>query len=72
MSKRITTATVNRAIAERGGKEILINGKGYFYFWEGDAPDWQSSSVYVCRLNDLTLEQWIAEWEAKRNEHAKR
>ena len=69
---RLTIAAINRAIADKGGKEILIKGNGYFYFWEGDAPDWRSSSVYVYRLNDLTLEQWIADWEAKRNEHAKR
>lgn len=66
---RLTIAAINAEIAKRGGKEILIKGNGYFYFWEGDAPEWHSSSVYVFRLNDLTLDQWIADWETKRNEH---
>lgn len=68
---RLTIAAINQAIANKGGKEILVKGNGYFYFSDGDAPDWQSSAVYVYRLNDLTLEQWIAEWENKRNEHHK-
>lgn len=69
MSKRLTIASINAAIKAKGGNEILYKGNGYFYFWEGDAPDWHSSSVMVYRLNDLTLEQWVNEWERMRDEH---
>lgn len=53
-------ATVNKAIAHLNLE--LVKGYGYFWF---DSPDLlvSSASVYVPRLNDLTLEQWVEEAE---------
>ncbi len=55
--------TINNSLAVRGVKERLIKGNGYFYFSEGDASRWHSTSVYVNRLKALTLEQWLNEWK---------
>jgi hypothetical protein len=63
----LTLKRVNKAIKELGGEEVLVKGDGYYYFWEGTAPDWKSSSVMVCRLNQLTLEQWIEEYKSLKN-----
>jgi hypothetical protein len=68
---RLTLKKVNAAIAERGGKEVLVKGDGYFYFADGDAYDWDSSGVYVFTLNELPLERWIEEWQDRRDEYRK-
>lgn len=60
----IKLATINKAIAALGGKEILVKGSDYFYFTEGEAFKWERSSVYVFKLNDLTLEQWLEEYKS--------
>lgn len=36
----------------------LYKGKGYWYFVYDDGCVYQDRSVYVYRLNELTLEQW--------------
>jgi len=36
-----------------------VQGAGYLYFTDGESSAWYSSSVPVCRLNHLTLEQWL-------------
>jgi hypothetical protein len=35
---------------------------GYFYFWSEDSADWIDRTVRVEALNELTLEQWVAEY----------
>ncbi len=57
-------ATVNRAIRKLDPTAELIKGKGYFYFdgesIGGMSPKWgRSNSVYVYKVSDLTLEQWV-------------
>ena len=61
---RLTLKKVNAALAAKGIPERLVQGNGYLYFVEGDAAGWYSSSVAVWRLNDLSLEQWLAEHKA--------
>ncbi len=56
---RFNTRSINRAIRELGGSEILVRGDGYWYFAEGMASNWPAASVYTMRLHDLTKEQWI-------------
>ena len=51
--------TVNNALRNAGYAEQLVRGRGYFYFVEGDAPKWYSSSVLVYRLDAFTPAQWI-------------
>jgi hypothetical protein len=63
-SNRITRKMVNDALRERGRDESLREGDGYFYFGGGDAVHWLTSTVRVSRLSDLTLEQWLAEFDS--------
>jgi hypothetical protein len=63
---RLTFRAVNAALAAAGAAEVLTKGDGYFYFMEGDAHCWPATMVYVTRLNDLTVEQWIGEWRSLR------
>lgn len=60
---RLTLKTVAKALVAEGfpADIELVQGNGYLYFAGGDAHTWYSSSVYVCRLNHLTLDQWITE-----------
>jgi hypothetical protein len=39
-------------------------GDGYFNFGGGEAVNWLSSSVMVKRVSDLTLEQWLKEFDS--------
>jgi len=58
--------TVTKKLKELGFTDELFKGKDYFYFWGDDASTWYSSSVYVTRLNELTLDQWIEEYNTLR------
>jgi hypothetical protein len=60
---RVTRKIINDALRARGRDESLREGEGYFYFGGGDAVNWLSTSVMVKKLSDLTLEQWLAEFE---------
>jgi len=55
----ISIPAVNRAIAHLGDIE-LVKGNGYFYF-AGDTVSVWAESVYVYRINELSLERWIEE-----------
>ena len=59
---RLTLVAVNKALSDLGAKEVLVKGAGYYYFCEGEADRWPQCSVYVYRLNHLSLKQWIEEW----------
>jgi hypothetical protein len=52
---------VNRALRAAGRDERLVKGRGYYYFWGGDAASWPSSSVYVSHADVLSVEEWLAE-----------
>jgi hypothetical protein len=54
---------VNNALRAWGRDESLREGDGYFYFGGGEAVHWLSSSVMVRRISDLTLDQWMGEFE---------
>jgi hypothetical protein len=53
---------VNAALKARGEEPRLRAGRGYYYF-DGPAIAWPSSSVYIYRADDLTLDQWLAEYD---------
>ena len=42
-------------------------GDGYFYFANGEYEEWNSTGVYVYRLNELSLERWVEEWKYRRD-----
>lgn len=63
---RVTSATVNKALAAAGHAERLYKGHSdsgqvYWYFGEGDAADWYETMVCVPRVSDLTVAQWLEE-----------
>jgi hypothetical protein len=60
---RVTRKIVNDALRARGRDESLREAEGYFYFGGGEAVNWLSSSVMVRRISDLTLEQWLKEFD---------
>jgi hypothetical protein len=63
-ANRTTTKAVNDALRARGRDESLRRGgPHYFYFGGGEAVHWLSSSVMMSRLSDLTVKQWIQEFD---------
>lgn len=59
--KRLTIASVNKALREWGIVGELVQGNGYLYFSGDDFDNCRSTSVAVCWLNDLSLVGWLAE-----------
>ena len=54
--------TRNQIIKKIGNPNLnLYEGEGYFYFVYDDGKWWryEDQSVYVRRLNHLTLDQWV-------------
>ena len=56
---RLTINAVTKAIRALGNEDELVRGNGYFYFAGPTAAGFYSQSVYVYRLTDLTLDQWV-------------
>jgi hypothetical protein len=42
----------------------LVKGEGYYYFAGPSTEGWHTTMVCVYRLNDLTLAQWLSEFES--------
>lgn len=63
MARRLTIRAVNAALLKNGLRVEIVGGSGYFYFmpldtragWVNEVP-----SVYVPRLNDLSLDEWVS------------
>jgi hypothetical protein len=62
-TNRVTRKMINDALRERGRDESLRPGDGYFYFGGGEAVNWLTNSVRVQRVSDLTLEEWLEEFD---------
>ena len=58
-----TVAAVNRELKALGEAPRLRRGAGYYYF-DGDACSWPSSSVYVYRADELSVAEWLAEYRS--------
>lgn len=63
---RITLKQVNEALKNAGVGAELVKGKDYFYFVSlngSESPElWQNgTSVYVPKLNDLNIDEWVRE-----------
>jgi hypothetical protein len=67
---RLTLKAINAELARRGHRVLLARGDGYFYFRYGEASDWLDRTIRVSKLSDLTVEQWVQEFERlkKRNQ----
>lgn len=53
--------TINNVFSAAKLPLELVRGKGYFYFVFDDGKRYDTLSVMVYRLNDLTLAQWVDE-----------
>lgn len=69
---KLTTATVNKELKRLGFEERLYRGNGYYYFAEGGTPYWESSSVFVPAVTDLTLQEWVDEVVDRKKEEESR
>jgi hypothetical protein len=56
-------ATVNANLKALGKNSRLRRGRGYYYF-DGDALAWPSSSVYVYRSDALSVAEWMDQFFA--------
>lgn len=54
-------STVNRALVAVGIQAELFRGQDYFYFVGPDVENSPRSIVYVPRLTDLSLAEWVEE-----------
>jgi hypothetical protein len=63
MKNKVTRKMVNDALRGRGRDESLREGEGYFYFGGGEAVSWLSPTVMVQKLSDLSLEEWMREFD---------
>ena len=59
MKSVLTMKRVNDAFAVMGIPERLGRAKGYFFFFGGNAAKWTKASVFVAKLNDKTLAEWV-------------
>lgn len=68
--KRITLKTVNKAIHAEFPDISLVKGEGYFYLIPDNDKGLEligshpSTSIYVYKLNELTVEQWLEDVRA--------
>lgn len=53
----LTLKKVNKILKDLGSQENLVKGKDYYYFVDGNSYNWETSSVMVMRLNDLSRKQ---------------
>ena len=54
----ITIKSVNKMIASKGILAEIVKGDGYYYFTGSDVELAEYTSVYVFKLNDMTMQQW--------------
>jgi len=52
-----------RSHIEKAYGITLMKGDGYFWF-DGEAVDTNATGVYVYRVTDLTVDEWISEAKA--------
>jgi hypothetical protein len=63
---RLHLKTVNDELAKRGYTARLEKGEGCFHFQSGEAAEWLDRTVRTRKINDLTLKEWIAEFQRLR------
>lgn len=66
---RESAAHVGEELAQNDINGLLAAGDGYFYFWSGEAAGWLDRTVQVERVNDLSLEEWVARFHALRRKN---
>jgi hypothetical protein len=66
---RITLSNINKALKAKGYDVELIRGKEYFYFIGFSVESWKTTSVNVFHLTDLSVEEWVKEYERLKAEN---
>jgi hypothetical protein len=67
-----TVADVNKILASQGHGERLCKGEGYVYWHSGTTPQWPESIVYVYRLTELTIRQYLEDHQYRVQQHLSR
>ena len=62
----MTIPKVNAELARRGIEATLVNARGYFYFKGPEPSGWLDRTVRVKRICELTLQQWVGEYDRLR------
>jgi hypothetical protein len=60
---RLTQKSITAELKRLGHEARLESGDGYFYFLGLEPAAWIDKTVKVPKVNSLTLEQWVAEYE---------
>jgi hypothetical protein len=64
-----TVASANAALKAAGYKERLKRGNGYYYFYDGDATKWFSSSIPTNSIASYTSSMIIRERNQLANDY---
>lgn len=62
----LTLNQINKAVQAKYPRVMVCRGEGYFYLWsEDEALQLKIAGLYdnnigVCKVNHLSLEQWVA------------
>ncbi len=62
-TKRLTKKAIDKAIAHTNLSLTYTPGDGVFYFIDRTTGYPVGETVYVARMNHLTLDQWVANAE---------
>lgn len=63
---RLTIKKINQKVQEIEQGWELVKGEGYFYWSHStDLSYLDCASIPVYKVNDLTLDQWIAEFKGR-------
>ena len=63
MAARVTLKAINGELARLGVTTRLAKAGGYFVFQFGEAAGWLDRTVQAAKVSDLTLEQWVGEYQ---------
>lgn len=68
-SRPQTVGDLNKFFKSKGIKERIVHDRknGYFYFIDGDSETWDSTGVYTYRVNQMTYDMWLDEYETLKN-----
>lgn len=67
----LTLKSLNREVKKLFPGYELVKGSDYFYIWGPDTEMWDSTMIYVAKLNHFTLDQWLDELKFKFNQNGR-
>lgn len=70
--KGLTLNAINKELKRRGIKEVLVKGRGYFYFTEGDAVDWYDSSIPVNSISQMSINDILFHYDQLKSDYRNR